>query len=87
MPKKAIAKIFEPFFSFGKKDGTGLGMPTVKKIIEEHGGSIDIQSEIGLGVTIAIRLPNSPDLTVAKNSAAQEVLGSAASLISRETEF
>ena len=51
------AKIFQPFFTHGKKHGTGLGMPIVKRIIEDHKGSIDVQSEVGKGTTVRLLLP------------------------------
>ncbi len=48
--------IFVPFFTT-KPDGTGLGLTNVKKIIEEHNGSIDVSSEVGRGTTFTIMLP------------------------------
>jgi K+-sensing histidine kinase KdpD len=51
------AKIFEPFFTSGKKHGTGLGMAIVKKIIDDHKGKIEIDSEPGKGTTMRIKLP------------------------------
>ena len=50
-------KIFEPFMSYGKKSGTGLGLSVTKKIIEEHNGSISASSNAGMGSTIVITLP------------------------------
>jgi nitrogen fixation/metabolism regulation signal transduction histidine kinase len=43
-----LARIFEPYFST-KKSGIGLGLAIVKRIIEEHGGVISVQSEVGRG--------------------------------------
>jgi signal transduction histidine kinase len=57
MPAEVKAKIFEPFMTFGKKHGTGLGMAIVKKIVDDHKGIIDIDSEIGKGTVIRIVLP------------------------------
>lgn len=51
-----IAKIWQPYFS-SKKNGTGLGLPTTRRIIQEHGGSIDVHSELGRGTDFAINLP------------------------------
>ncbi len=53
-----LPRIFEPFFSTKTKSGgSGLGLPTTRKIIEAHGGSIDVQSELGKGTKFTIRLP------------------------------
>ena len=58
IPRKILRRIFEPFFSYGKKMGTGLGMATVKKIIEEHGGSIEVKSEEGEGTVVILTIPD-----------------------------
>jgi two-component system sensor histidine kinase HydH len=50
-----ITKIFNPFFTT-KEKGSGLGLPIVRKIIEGHGGTIDIESTEGEGTTVTIRL-------------------------------
>ena len=60
IPRKALKRIFEPFFSFGKKKGTGLGMATVKKIVEEHEGTLEVTSEEGQGTEILMLLPDQP---------------------------
>ena len=53
-----IGKIFDPFFTTKPVgEGTGLGLAICHKIIEEHGGSIDVMSEVGDGTTLIIRLP------------------------------
>lgn len=57
IPEMLHEKIFEPFMSHGKKEGTGLGLAITKKIIEEHGGSISVISEIGEGAQFIITLP------------------------------
>ena len=55
---EVLPKIFRPFYSTkAKTGGTGLGLATTKKIIEAHGGMIDVQSEIGKGTKFTIRLP------------------------------
>jgi signal transduction histidine kinase len=51
-----IKKIFEPFYTT-KEQGLGLGMPYAKKILEEHGGSISLDSKSGEGTTIRMTLP------------------------------
>jgi signal transduction histidine kinase len=60
IPKKVLKRIFEPFFSFGKKKGTGLGMATVRKIIEEHGGTLEVLSEEGKGTEVILTLLEHP---------------------------
>jgi two-component system, NtrC family, sensor histidine kinase HydH len=50
-----IKKIFNPFFTT-KEKGSGLGLPIVRKIIEGHGGEIDIESTEGNGTSVMIRL-------------------------------
>jgi K+-sensing histidine kinase KdpD len=57
IPRKIQKRIFEPFFSYGKARGTGLGMATVQRIMAEHGGRIDLVSEEGQGTTVTLRLP------------------------------
>jgi len=49
-------KVFEPFIST-KEDGTGLGLPISKRIVEEHGGWLHVTSEPGRGATFVIGLP------------------------------
>ena len=49
-------KIFTPYFS-AKKNGTGLGLPIVKNIVEQHMGEIVVYSEVGKGATFTVRLP------------------------------
>jgi two-component system, NtrC family, sensor histidine kinase PilS len=56
IPKEDLDRIFEPFFST-KPSGTGLGLATVARIVEDHKGIIDIQSETGKGTTFTLRFP------------------------------
>ena len=51
-----MARIFEPLFST-KSFGAGLGLSTVKQIVVQHGGTIEIDSELGVGTRVVIRLP------------------------------
>ena len=51
-----LGRIFEPLFST-KSFGTGLGLPTVKQIVNQHGGTIDVESEVGRGTCVTVRLP------------------------------
>ena len=56
MSEERVKKIFEPFNS-DKTSGLGLGMPYAKKIIEEHGGNITVESRLGEGTRVSIKLP------------------------------
>jgi signal transduction histidine kinase len=56
IPAEILDKVFEPFFTT-KRSGIGLGLATVKKIIEEHDGAIAIGSAPGEGTTVTIKLP------------------------------
>lgn len=56
IPADVLPKVFEPLFST-KSFGTGLGLPTVKQIVEHHGGSVEIASESGKGTRVVVRLP------------------------------
>jgi signal transduction histidine kinase len=56
MDDRTAARMFEAFFST-KPGGSGLGLPTTQKIVEAHGGTISVQSELGRGTQIKISLP------------------------------
>jgi signal transduction histidine kinase len=59
-----LSRVFEPLFST-KSFGTGLGLPTVKQIVEQHGGRISLTSTLGTGTRVAIRLPRAPAAEIA----------------------
>ena len=56
IPREDLEHIFEPFFS-RKTGGTGLGLATTARIVEDHRGTIDVLSQPGKGTTFTIRLP------------------------------
>jgi two-component system sensor histidine kinase HydH len=56
MTPDVLPRVFEPYFST-KKAGTGLGLPTVRRVVEEHGGTVTLQSEPGKGTQFVLRLP------------------------------
>jgi signal transduction histidine kinase len=60
MDERTRARIFEPFFTT-KQKGTGLGLVIAKQIVEQHGGSIRVESAEGSGTRFTIELPLSPD--------------------------
>jgi signal transduction histidine kinase len=56
MDEETLAKAFTAFYTT-KQGGSGLGLPTARKIVEAHGGSIDVESAPGRGTKVAIWLP------------------------------
>jgi signal transduction histidine kinase len=56
IPEEIHHKVFESFVTSGKKGGTGLGLAIVKKIVEEHKGEIEIESQPGRGATFRIKI-------------------------------
>ena len=61
MNEDTLAKAFRAFYTT-KQGGSGLGLPTARKIIEAHAGTIDIESAPGRGTKVAIWLPAPPRL-------------------------
>jgi signal transduction histidine kinase len=59
MDEETMSHIFEAFYST-KSGGSGLGLPTARKIIEGHGGHITVQSDLGKGTQLTIELPALP---------------------------
>jgi signal transduction histidine kinase len=55
----SLPKVFEPYFST-KQAGFGLGLAVTKKIVEEHRGSIEVQSHVDKGTTFTLKLPAAP---------------------------
>ena len=53
---ESMPKIYDSFYTT-KPDGTGLGLAITKKIVEGHGGTVQIESTIGMGTSVCVRLP------------------------------
>ena len=51
-----LSRVFDPFYTT-KEKGVGLGMAITHRIIEDHKGTIDVQSQVGLGTTFTVHLP------------------------------
>jgi PAS domain S-box-containing protein len=62
--EQLLARIFEPYMTT-KAKGTGLGLPIVKKIVEEHGGRIVIESQPAAGTQVIVSLPLELEMEVA----------------------
>jgi signal transduction histidine kinase len=56
IPGENLPKIFNPFFST-RSDGTGLGLAIAKNIVEQHGGKIEVESQVNVGTKFIITLP------------------------------
>jgi signal transduction histidine kinase len=56
MSAEQVARVFEPFYTT-KSRGLGLGMPYARKIVEQHAGTIQVESRLGEGTRIQVRLP------------------------------
>jgi len=62
MDTTTLRRMFDTFYST-KSGGSGLGLPTTRKIVEAHGGLIDVQSALGRGTQFRIELPVPQRLT------------------------
>jgi PAS domain S-box-containing protein len=77
IPADAVAKIFERFGQVDASDsrekgGTGLGLPICKTIVEQHGGMLWVESEVGQGSTFLFTLPTEPTAEALAAAAAAE---------------
>jgi len=60
MSEDVRSQLFQRFFSTKGGQGTGLGLPVVKKVVEEHGGILEVESTPGEGSAFHLRFPGSP---------------------------
>lgn len=61
MSREQVENIFEPFFTT-KSQGLGLGMPFAQRVVEQHGGTVSIESRPGAGTTVRVRLPQNEEV-------------------------
>ena len=61
MDEETLARLFTPMFSSKGGKGTGLGLLVTKKLVEEHKGTIDIDTSLGYGSMFTMRLPEKPE--------------------------
>jgi signal transduction histidine kinase len=57
IPSEIQDTLFEPFVTHGKPTGTGLGLAIASKTVQDHGGTITVESEPGQGATFIIHVP------------------------------
>jgi signal transduction histidine kinase len=57
IPESVRGRLFEPFVSYGKENGTGLGLTVVQKIIQDHGGDVTVEKTSEEGTTFRLLLP------------------------------
>ncbi len=89
MSQEIKSHLFEPFFTTKEQGkGTGLGLATVYGIVEQVGGHIDVQSEIGEGTTFTIYLPQTEqvDLDIVHREPAQDLLVGSETILLVEDE-
>jgi signal transduction histidine kinase len=66
IPAEALPWIFEPYRqAHGSRKGTGLGLAVVKGVIEAHGGTVAVRSEVAKGTCFTVTIPRAPEAVAA----------------------
>lgn len=66
IPPELLSRVFEPFFTTKEEGkGTGLGLAICRRIVEQHHGTLEVESLVGKGTTVRLTLPVRPDTNVA----------------------
>jgi len=72
IPEGSLQKIFTPYFTT-KRSGSGLGLAVSHSIVKNHGGHIDVESQVGIGTTFSIYLPASLEETVTERKLEEQL--------------
>jgi two-component system, NtrC family, sensor kinase len=64
VPAEIERRIFEPFFTTKGARGTGLGLAVTRRIVQQHGGTIDLRTSAGKGTTFIVRIPFDPEAQI-----------------------
>jgi signal transduction histidine kinase len=73
IPPELGDRLFDPFVTGSKEGGSGLGLAIARKIVEDHGARLDVESTPGGGATFVVRLPEKLHVTPERKPQAEKV--------------